>query len=78
MNQFDLNISTKKYTIEIDTYAKKGYFEHKIYGEDKAGSLLFDAQNMLSDYDGVSSLPFEVKNALIKNNLIYLDQIENC
>lgn len=77
MYTFDLDISTEKYMIEIDTCAKYGYFEHKIYGDERGGGLWFDDQNMLVDYDGVSSLPAQVKEALIKNNRIYPDQIDS-
>lgn len=75
--QFDLDISTKNYTVLIDTVAKYGYFEHTELGEDRSGGLWFDDQNMLSDYDGVCELPKQVKESLIKVNRIYPDDIND-
>lgn len=74
---FDQDISTENYTIQIDTFAHYGSFEHKIYGDRIGGGLWFDEQNMLIDYDGVYELPKQVKDSLVKHYKIYPDQIEN-
>jgi hypothetical protein len=63
---FDRNISTPLYTIEIDTKAQYGYFEHNELGDEKAGGLWFDGDR-LSDYDGVYELPRQVTAALINS-----------
>jgi len=61
---FNKNISTPLYTIEIDTDAQYGYFEHNELGDEKAGGLWFDGLR-LSDYDGVWDLPKQVYAALV-------------
>ena len=61
---FNQKISTPLYTIEIDTRAQYGYFEHNELGDEKAGGLWFDGKR-LSDYDGVFELPRQVTAALI-------------
>ena len=61
---FNQNISTPLYTIEIDTKEGYGYFEHNKLGDEKAGGLWFDGLR-LSDYDGVFSLPQQVHTALV-------------
>lgn len=63
---FNLNLSTPLYTIEIDTTEQYGYFEHNELGDEKAGGLWFDGLR-LSDYDGVYELPRQVIAALINS-----------
>jgi hypothetical protein len=71
---FDVNIKTEHFLIEVDTAAKYGYFEHLHLGDTCGGGLWFDATDVsgpsghtlleLSDYDGVFELPKEVCEAL--------------
>lgn len=58
---FDVNLTTPHYTIEIDTAANYGYFENNKTGS--GGGLWFEGKEIL-DYDGVSELPKEVEEAL--------------
>ena len=59
---FDLNLSTDRYTIEVDTASEYGYFQNDITGTE--GGLWFDGLR-LSDYDGVFELPKQVHVALV-------------
>jgi hypothetical protein len=61
MYNFNLNLSTERYTIEIDTAEQYGYFQCNKYGTE--GGLWFDGQR-ISDYDGVPELPTEVAAVL--------------
>lgn len=64
---FNRDISTEKYSIQIDDSENYGYFEHKELGEDVSGGLWFNPESkLLDDYDGVSQLPKQVKDALNK------------
>jgi len=63
MYNFDLNLSTKRYAIEIDTLEQYGYFQSNHTGTE--GGLWFDDRELI-DYDGVVVLPKEVEQALIK------------
>jgi len=49
-------ITTKNYEI----FFNKAYFEHNAYGEDEAGSMWFNSNGVLTDYDGVFELPKEI------------------
>lgn len=59
-------IETKNYTIEIMD-EQRGYFEHNVYGDENGGGLWFEDEKLV-DFDGVSMLPIEVADALIKFN----------
>lgn len=61
---FNQDLSTERYTVQIDTKAQYGYFEHNELGDEKAGGLWFDGLR-LSDYDGVWDLPKQVYAALV-------------
>jgi hypothetical protein len=75
---FNQVLDTKKYTIRIDSKANCGYFEHNILGEEISGNLLFSESScQLIDYDGVSQLPKEVKNALHQNGRIQDEELAN-
>ena len=57
-----MKFQTKNFWIEILS-PTKGYFEHEVEGDNCAGELLFDG-NELVDYDGVIELPKEVIQAI--------------
>lgn len=57
------DLSTENFEIMIDPANDYGYFEHHKEGEDCAGGLWFE-HNELVDYDGVYELPEEVEDAL--------------
>jgi hypothetical protein len=59
---FNLNLSTDAYALEIDTAAQYGYFQNNTTGTE--GGLWFDGLR-LSDYDGVYDLPKSVYTALV-------------
>lgn len=71
---FDTKLNTKNFTVEIDTQANYGYFEHNTKGDECGGGLWFQAVPMseaglekkveLIDYDGVFALPKEVITVL--------------
>jgi len=72
---FDTKLNTKNFTVEIDTQANYGYFEHNTKGDECGGGLLFQTVPMseaglkkkkveLIYYDGVFALPKEVISAL--------------
>lgn len=67
---FNQKLSTEKFTIEIDTAANYGYFEHNTLGDECGGGLWLghddDApgQVALLDYDGTWELPKQVAAAL--------------
>lgn len=55
---------TTNFTVEIfDEKPLRGYFEHNEFGDNCAGELLFEG-NDLTDYDGVFELPKEVIQAI--------------
>jgi len=60
-----MKLGTQNFTVEIDTKAKRGYFEHDTLGDNRGGGLWFDKELNLVDYDGVAVLPSEVKNVLV-------------
>jgi hypothetical protein len=59
---FDLNLSTERYAIEIDTASQYGYFQNNTTGTE--GGLWFDGLTLV-DYDGVPDLPKSVYTALV-------------
>lgn len=61
---FDVNLSTERYTIEIDTAESYGYFQDNTTGTE--GGLWFDGMELV-DYDGVAVLPKQVEDALKAN-----------
>lgn len=71
---FDTKLNTKNFTVEIDTQANYGYFEHNELGDECGGGLWFQVVPMseaglekkveLIDYDGVFALPKEVITVL--------------
>lgn len=67
---FNIKMGTQNYTIEIDSKAKYGCFEHDQLGDESSGGLWFDNNFNLIDYDGVYFLPSEVKNILIMFGMI--------
>jgi hypothetical protein len=54
---FNQDLSTERYTVQIDTAAQYGYFQNNNTGTE--GGLWFDGLR-LSDYDGVFELPKQV------------------
>ena len=71
---FNVQLKTPKYTVEVDTKENYGYFEHVDYGEERGGGLWFQTvpgsedgrydRRELIDYDGVTHLPKQVAKAL--------------
>jgi hypothetical protein len=61
------NLYTENYVLELDLHGekKRGYFEHIVWGDERAGGLWYDENKNLTDYDGVAELPKEVREALI-------------
>ena len=59
---YDKDLSTKRYTIKVDTADNYGFFQNNHNGTE--GGLWFQ-DGHLYDYDGVSCLPREVERALI-------------
>jgi hypothetical protein len=70
---FNLKFGTQNFTVEVDTKAKYGCFEHDTLGDHCGGGLWFDKDLMLEDYDGVADLPSEVKNVLVMFNMCEKD-----
>jgi len=58
---FNQDLSTERYTVQIDTAAQYGYFQNNNTGTE--GGLWFQ-DNVLVDYDGVFELPKQVHAAL--------------
>ena len=77
MNSYNVNLSTNKFEIWINTEAKNGWFEDKIVGDENGGGLWFDKDMQLEDYDGVYFLPDDVRNQLMRNNFITQEMYEN-
>lgn len=83
---FDTKLNTKNFTVEIDTQANYGYFEHNDLGDEWGGGLWFDPLPMseagltkkleLVDYDGVFELPAEVREALRGAGFIVGEEFE--
>lgn len=70
---FDKKLEHKQFTVEVDTQAKYGYFEHEIHGDGLGGGLWFEIDDegrlSLTDYDGVYELPKAVFDALLMMGL---------
>lgn len=73
---FDKKMQTANFTVEVDTAACYGHFEHNECGDERGGGLWFEVNIEthrvgsdrileLVDYDGVACLPLEVSGALI-------------
>lgn len=84
---FDKKFHGGKYTIQVDTKAMYGYFEHDILGDERAGGLWFDIAPSvklvpdierleLIDYDGMPVLPKDVAAALRENGFIVDEDFE--
>lgn len=85
---FDKKFQGGKYTIQVDTKAMYGYFEHDILGDERAGGLWFEQQPCaqpeppievkleLIDYDGMPVLPKDVAAALRENGFIVDEDFE--
>jgi len=60
-----MKITTTNYHIDIlkGITNQRGYFEHVLYGDERAGELIF-VDKVLEDYDGVFDLPEEILDAL--------------
>lgn len=58
-------ISSKVYTIEINTQEGTGTFTHKRLGT--TGTLMFENENQLVDFDGVEYLPLDVLQLLARS-----------
>lgn len=80
---FDKKFQAGKYTVEVDTAAMYGYFEHDELGEDSSGGLWFvrfevmsksesglETKLRLTDYDGVFQLPKRVIEGLRENGFV--------
>ena len=55
-----MRFQTKNYYGEIAPDKCRGWFDHEEYGDECGGSLWFDNNMNLTDYDGVIELPKEV------------------
>lgn len=67
--EYTKTINTKDYTININVDGDYGYFEHNELGEDSAGGLWFNNDELV-DYDGVYALPVQVYDALRASYLV--------
>lgn len=65
MPNYDKKIETKEFDVEISTSEQYGYFEHNELGDEYAGGLWFE-DNELVDFDGCGVLPIEVADAIIE------------
>lgn len=64
-HRYTINLSTKRFTIQISPSTSYGHFERNSDGTE--GGLWFNAlTKTLVDFDGVAELPIEVTNALIR------------
>jgi len=77
LNSYNINLSTNKFEIWINTETKYGWFEDNIFGDENGGGLWFDEDMKLKDYDGVYFLPDHVRNQLMRNNFITQEFYEN-
>lgn len=57
-------INTERFTIGIHKSGLHGWFEHKTIGDELGGSLCFEEDGTLYDYNGVYMVPLEVLTAL--------------
>ena len=70
---FDIKIDNGTYTIEVDTEACYGYFEHNTRGDEDGGGLWFESSGgklQLIDHDGVATLSMKVIASLREADLI--------
>lgn len=72
---FDMKFQSGPYTIEIDTRAEYGYFEHEDLGDERGGGLWFE-DNKLTDYDGMEYLPAYVIKGLREAGFIVDEEFE--
>ena len=63
---FDEHYETKSFSIDIDSKAEYGYFEHDQLGDEFGGGLWFEGKRLI-DYDGVFELPQQVIKELEAN-----------
>ena len=63
---YDLKMQVGKYAVELSTSEKYGWFEHDVYGDEAGGSLEFNDELELEDFDGMGVLPTEVCEAINK------------
>jgi len=77
LNSYNINLSTNKFEIWINTETKYGWFEDNIFGDENGGGLWFDEGMKLKDYDGVYFLPADVRNQLMRNNFITQEMYED-
>jgi hypothetical protein len=77
LNSYNINLSTNKFEIWINTETKYGWFEDNIFGDENGGGLWFDEDMKLKDYDGVYFLPTDVRNQLMRNNFITQEMYED-
>ena len=61
--KFDLSAHRGKFTVEIDSKAEYGYFEHDTLGDECGGGLWFKDKTLI-DADGTSSVPKSVIKCL--------------
>lgn len=65
---FNFTADDGVYTVEVDTAACYGYFEHNKLGDERGGELWFEAgpgcKLELIDYDGTACLPKRVADIL--------------
>jgi len=72
---FDKSVDVGKFTVEIDSKAAYGYFEHHELGDDCGGGLWF-TKNELTDYDGVFELPASVTCGIRELGFIVPEEME--
>ena len=59
-----MKVETDNFTVEIfDEKPLRGYFEYNELGDNCAGELLFEGNDLI-DYDGMIELPKEVVQAI--------------
>ena len=76
---FNIKIDNGTYTIEVDTAACYGYFEHNKFGDNDGGGLWFKAEDgklALVDYDGVYELPTKVIASLREAGYVVSEDFE--
>lgn len=67
---------TTNFTVEIfDEKPLRGYFEHNELGDNCAGELLFEGNDLI-DYDGVIELPKEVIQILRDMDFCVAEEFE--
>ena len=71
---FDVDMSTKSLTIQVDTEANFGYFRGKSLGDDTWGTMKFNGK-CLVDYDETICIPEKVIKALLKKGFTVADNL---